>query len=119
MRWMLLLTLLTLSACKPARVREPELGNVARGKELILKHECWDCHRIPGIDREPGPGVPTSLDGFANSSTLGHESIENTRANLEQYIQKPKSIYTQAKMPGIGDAPIEARDIAAYLMTLD
>jgi cytochrome c2 len=118
-RRIFLLSLLALIACKPARVREPELGNAAHGKELIVKHECWDCHIIPGVDLKPGPGVPTSLDGFADSTTLCNDDIENTRANLEKYIQKPKSVYPQARMPGIGDAPEEARDIAAYLMTLD
>jgi cytochrome c2 len=83
---------LAFAACGARRAREPERGDVARGRELILKHECWDCHIIPGIDRAPGPGVPTSLAGFAEESSFANETIENTRENLETYIQKPKSI---------------------------
>lgn len=85
----------------------------------MVKHECYDCHIVPGIDRKPGPGVPVSLEAFADRDVITHGSIPLTRATLEQYIQKPKTVYPPALMPGIGDAPDEARDIAAYLLTLD
>lgn len=118
-RVLLLLSLAVFTACKPSRAQEPARGNADRGKELMITRECYDCHRIPGIDRAPGPGVPTSLDGFANRDRILNDSVDNTRANLEAYLQKPKSVYPQARMPGIGDRPDEAMDIAAYLMTLD
>ena len=99
--------------------REPERGSAEHGRELILKHECYDCHVIPGIDRRHGPGVPVSLEEFAGRNTISNGTVALTRATLEQYIQKPKTVNPRALMPGIGDAPDEARDIAAYLMTLD
>jgi cytochrome c2 len=113
------LVLVLFAACKPSRANEPQRGNAERGKELLIAHGCYDCHRIPGIDRAPGPGVPTSLEDFADRDRILNDSVENSRANLEAYLQKPKSVYPQARMPGIGDRPQEAMDMAAYLMTLD
>jgi cytochrome c len=117
-RHLLLFSILLIVACsRPPR--EPERGNAQRGRELIVRHECYDCHIIPGIDFKPGPGIPVSLAEFADRKTITSDAIPMTRATLEQYIQKPKSVYALALMPGIGTSPDEARDIAAYLMTLD
>lgn len=123
MRVRALVVLCTLAlmvvACRSRRAAEPERGNVARGRELVLLHECHSCHVIPGIDPKPGPGVRVSLAGFAERPRFAHGTLDNTRANLERYIQKPRTLYPSATMPGIGDRPSEAVDIAAFIMTLD
>jgi cytochrome c2 len=118
----LLVVLLFAAACGGGRLYlepEPGRGDVARGKELLVLHECYDCHIIPGIDRQPGPGVPTSLAGLARRERIVAKQVENTRDNLEAYLQYPKKTFPRALMPGLGDRPEAARDIAAYLATLD
>jgi cytochrome c len=96
-----------------------ELGDVRRGRELMIQRQCYDCHIIPGVPGKPGPGVPTSLAGFAKKKRFALGTVENTRANLEAYLQHPRKVFPRTAQPGIGDRPDEARDIAAYLMTLD
>lgn len=113
------LALLLATGCGSPSDAGPERGSVARGRELILRHECYDCHLIPGIDRKPGPGVPIPLDGFAERTMLRSTRIRLTREVLEQYLQRPRSVHPPSIMPGIGDRPEDARDIAAYLLTLD
>jgi cytochrome c2 len=115
---MLLAILVVASSCAK-RPSTPERGNASRGRELIVKNGCYDCHVIPGIDQKPGPGAPLSLDGVAVRRRIAAGAIENTRENLEAFIQHPRVLSPAATMPGIGEAPADARDIAAYLMTLD
>jgi cytochrome c len=114
----LLMILVVASSCAK-HPSVPARGDASHGRELIVKNGCYDCHVIPGIDRKPGPGAPLSLDGVAVRRRIAAGAIENTRENLEAFIQHPRALSPAATMPGIGDAPDDARDIAAYLMTLD
>ncbi|HEX7705242.1 MAG TPA: cytochrome C [Thermoanaerobaculia bacterium] len=119
---LLLVSFVLVSACGGGRLYlepEPGRGDAARGKELAVLHECYDCHIIPGIDRKPGPGVPSSLAGLARRDRIVAKQVENTRDNLETYLQYPKKVAPRSLMPGLGDRPEAARDIAAYLVTLD
>ena len=109
---------LLLAACGGAP-KYPNVGNVDRGRELIVKNGCYDCHVIPGIDRKPGPGVQLSLAGFATKSKMAYGNVQITPENVIAYIQKPKKVYERATMPGIGENKADATDMAAYLLSLD
>jgi cytochrome c2 len=95
------------------------IGDVDRGKALIIQNGCYDCHVIPGIDRKPGPGVQLSLKGFATKSKMAYGNVEITPANVIAYVQRPKTVFPRATMPGIGENERDATDMAAYLLSLD
>jgi cytochrome c len=107
-----------LAACnhpKPNRVVVG--GDPERGKVAIKKYACGACHIIPGIEgavgRESHP-----LFGFANRGDIA-ETVVNTPDNLVRWIQRPTEIRPRTRMPIMGVSEQEAKDIAAYLYTLD
>lgn len=92
-------------------------GNASRGKEMIGQYGCNVCHSIPGIEGPQGSLGP-SLAGLASRPLISQARVQNTPANLTQFIQEPASLNPQSSMPPIGLTPGDAQDIAAYLMTL-
>jgi cytochrome c len=91
-------------------------GNVARGKQVIVKYRCGSCHEIPGIQNANGVFGPP-LYQFARRSYIGGV-IPNTPSNLVRWIKAPPSIKPKTAMPTLGLSEKEARDAAAYLYTL-
>lgn len=94
-----------------------EAGEVAQGREIIRDLGCSACHTIPGV---PGPygQIGPSLDGFASRRYIGGV-LPNTSDNLLRWLQDPPAISPQTVMPNIGISEAEARDIAAYLGSLE
>jgi len=92
-------------------------GNVARGQQLVGQYGCNVCHIVPGIEGPQGSLGP-SLAGLASRPTISLGTVQNTRANLVQFIQNPASLNPQSTMAPVGVTPGDAEDIAAYLMTL-
>jgi riboflavin synthase len=119
MRRIAALFLLSLACTK----YEPKIvpgGNAERGRELVVTYDCIDCHTVPGIRDKPGAIQRISLDGVARLDRISRETIENTPENLVRYLQKPKELNPLTTMPGLGAArEQDARDLAAFLMTLD
>ena len=92
-------------------------GDAIRGTAAIQAYGCGACHTIPGIggaDANVGP----PLTKIALRSYIGGV-IKNTPENLIRWIQNPPAIDPQTAMPHLGVSEPEARDIAAYLYTLD
>jgi cytochrome c2 len=90
---------------------DPELGRAA-----VAARSCGGCHQIPGVRGASGRVGP-SLAGFSGRLFIGGRA-RNTPANLVQWIEDPHSIDPQNAMPPMGVGEKEARDIAAYLYTL-
>lgn len=112
------LALLVLAACgSPKAKREVVGGDPEQGKVAIKKYACGACHIIPGIEgavgRESHP-----LYGFANRGDIA-QTVVNTPENLVRWIRKPTDIRPRTRMPIMGVSEQEAKDIAAYLYTLD
>ncbi|MBK9265119.1 MAG: c-type cytochrome [Polyangiaceae bacterium] len=110
--------LLVLAACgSPKAKREVVGGDPEQGKVAIKKYACGACHIIPGIEgavgRESHP-----LYGFANRGDIA-QTVVNTPENLVRWIRKPTDIRPRTRMPIMGVSEQEAKDIAAYLYTLD
>ena len=121
---LLLLLLLATAACnrdeaakamKPVDV--PPIGNATRGKELVAQYGCNVCHVVPGIDGPQGALGP-SLAGLSARPTISFGTVQNTPENLVKYIQDPPAMNPQSSMPPIGLTDVDAKDIAAYLLTL-
>jgi cytochrome c2 len=99
-----------------ARVHALTGGDPLRGKVLIAAHACGGCHEVPGVAGATGHVGP-SLDGIAGRTYVAGR-LANTPDNLEHWIVDPQGVSPGVAMPPAGVSPEEARDIAAYLYTL-
>lgn len=78
---------------------------------------CHSCHTIPGVaGAEAVVGPP--LTGWAERVYIGGR-VANTPENLVRWIMDPHAIDQATAMPDVGVSEADARDIAAYLFTLD
>ncbi|GAB2934837.1 hypothetical protein GCM10027280_23380 [Micromonospora polyrhachis] len=97
----------------------PEAGSgyPARGAQLIEQYGCGSCHTVPGVDRADGLVGPPLTRFGARSYVAGE--LPNNAENLRHWIEDPQSVEPGTAMPDLGVGPIDAQDIAAYLLTLD
>jgi cytochrome c len=95
----------------------PPIGNAERGKALAAQYGCNVCHAVPGVEGPQGSLGP-SLAGVASRPAISFGTVQNTPENLVKYIQNPASLNPQSSMPPIGLTDVDAKDIAAYLLTL-
>jgi len=98
----------------PAEVPE---GDPARGARLIAELGCGSCHSVPGV-RDAHGLVGPPLDHFGRRAYIAGE-LTNNGANLQRWIRDPQSVEPGTAMPNLGVSEIDARDIAAYLLTLE
>ena len=98
----------------PAEVSD---GNPARGAQLITDYGCGTCHSVPGVRGANGLVGPP-LDHFGNRSYIAG-ALVNTGPNLQRWIRDPQEIEPGTAMPDLDVTPADARDIAAYLFTIE
>lgn len=91
-------------------------GNPHQGRELIVHYGCGSCHVIPGIYTARGLVGPPLY--FWSRRTMIAGEFPNTPDNLERWIENPPALEPGTAMPDVGVTPGQARDIAAYLYTL-
>jgi cytochrome c len=115
------LALAVLTGCD-ARV-EPDLAlrsvqgaSAERGKALLDRYQCGSCHAVPGA-RTGSPLVASPLDGWGRRSYIAGV-VPNTPHALQRWLQSPSSLRADATMPDLGVTERDARDIAAYLLSL-
>lgn len=96
--------------------QSPEEGNPAHGKVLIQRYGCGSCHVIPGIDTAHGMVGPPLF--FYSRRTVIAGELPNTPDNLTRWIMSPPAIEPETAMPNLGVTNTQARDITAYLYTL-
>lgn len=112
-----LLALLTLMGCA-RRDPGPTVpgGNSESGRKLIVSYGCGSCHSIPGVRGADGLVGPP-LDRFARRSFIAGQ-VTNNADFLIRWIEVPQAIEPGTAMPNLGVSESHARDIAAYLYTL-
>ena len=94
-----------------------EVGNAERGRNAMREYACIACHSIPGVtggDLHIGP----SLEGFCRREWIAGR-VPNTTDNLVAWLRDPQRIDPETAMPDMNVTPQHARDMAAYLETLD
>ena len=116
------LALLLLVACNRGEAAKtgsapPPVGDGARGPQLAAQYGCNVCHIIPGVEGPQGSLGP-SLQGLASRPSISMGAVQNTPANLVQFIQNPAALNPQSSMPPIAIPESDAKDLAAYLLTL-
>ena len=104
-------------APQPAVV-DPELRpDPARGKRAVQQHLCITCHEIPGVVGSNAPVGPP-LTGMAKRAVIAGV-LPNTPENLVRWLRAPQEVSPHNAMPDLGLTERDARDIAAFLRTLD
>jgi cytochrome c len=101
-----------------ANERASELtgGDPKKGPSLIVQFGCAGCHQIPGIRGPAGKVGPPLADVGARIYLAGR--VQNTPQGLIEWITDPRKIDPKSAMPTTGISQDEARDVAAYLLSL-
>ena len=92
------------------------LGDPAAGAEEIAAVGCGSCHKIPGIAGAEGLVGPP-LDHMGRRIYIAG-LLRNTPDNMVTWLKDPQSIVPGNAMPDMDLDEQQARDIAAYLETL-
>lgn len=116
------LGLLLLAGCDLGRDPAPARpllygGEATVGASLIRSYGCGTCHTIPGVRGAEGKVGPP-LTAFAYRSYIAG-NLSNDPQNLIAWIMDPQAIEPGTAMPNLGVTAAEARNIAAYLYTLE
>jgi cytochrome c1 len=91
-------------------------GAPQRGMQVIAMKGCGSCHTIPGITGARGlVGPPLSY--FSRRTMIAGE-LPNQPQNLMRWVKSPQSVEPHTAMPNLGLNDQQARDVAAYLYTL-
>jgi cytochrome c len=113
-------TAVVVAACSsPGTNQAPAVahsGDPAHGEQLIENYGCGSCHVIPGVRQADGLVGPP-LTSFGRRSYIAGE-LTNNDANLQRWIENPPAVEPGTAMPNLGVSPLDARDIAAYLLSL-
>lgn len=115
----LVFVLLGSAACEDrvARAAMVTGGDPEHGREEAHHHGCGSCHTIPGV-----PGATTlvgpPLNHMAKRAYIAG-TLPNTPDNMRRWIQHPQQVKPNNAMPEVPMSDAEARDIAAYLFTLE
>jgi cytochrome c2 len=92
------------------------VGDPHRGERLVDTQACGSCHIVPG--HAVGWGrVGPPLTGFGRRTVIAG-MLPNTPDNLVRWLQTPQAVKPRTAMPDMALSQGEARDIAAYLYTL-
>jgi cytochrome c1 len=117
----LLCSLLTaLAACGPpfgGLERPRGSGDAERGRAALAELECGVCHVIPGVSG-PRSHVGPPLAGFAHSVYVAGR-FPNTPDVLARWVRDAPALAPETAMPAVAMSETQARDIAAYLLTLE
>lgn len=92
-------------------------GSVEAGRFVTQQYLCATCHVIPGIvgaTQHVGP----PLGGIAGRAYLGGV-LPNTPENMVRFLRDPQAVDPLSAMPALGLTEQDARDVAAFLSTLD
>jgi cytochrome c2 len=106
-----------ISGCKEVPVvNAGTAGSADRGRATIAMYGCGKCHTIPGIRGANGVVGPP-LESVARRTYIGG-NFANTPDNLTRWIMAPQTMKPKTAMPSLGLSEPQARDVVAYLETL-
>lgn len=107
-----------LPAHRPPRpVEAASTGDAKAGRRATEQYLCATCHTIPGVvgaNRHVGP----PLNGIGGRQYIAG-IVSNTPDNMVRFLKDPQQLDPMSAMPALGLTDKDARDIAAYLYTLD
>lgn len=92
-------------------------GDPEAGRKKLSMRGCGSCHFIPGVPRAEGKNAP-SLAGWSGRRTFLNK-FPNTPAELEKWLDRPSHRKPGTNMPDIVLSPQDARDMTAYLFSIN
>ena len=94
-------------------------GDAARGRAIVVRgnHGCTACHAIPGIALPRGIAGPP-LAGMAQRAFIAGE-LPNKPDVLVAFLMNPPRLVPKTGMPDVRLSLDQARDVAAFLYTLE
>ena len=104
-------------ACGRLQAAPSQPVDLERGKRALYQYACNACHTIPGVTGSK-PHVGPPLDGMARRNLIGGK-LANTPENMVRWLRHTREVDPLTAMPDMGVSERDARDIAAYLATLD
>lgn len=105
-----------MEGCGPSGAPPGGSGNPAEGRTEVTRQQCGACHEIPGVQQASGLVGPP-LEHFGRRTMIAG-LLPNTPDNLVRWLRNPQAITPGNAMPDVGLTDRQARDIAAYLDTL-
>ena len=95
----------------------PTSDAAAKGLTLFQTSTCINCHAIRGV---PGANasVAPDLTHVASRKQLGAGILENTPANMRQWLKNPQHIKSGVLMPDFNFTDQQLDELGAYLNTL-
>lgn len=111
---------LVAAACRDEPAPRPPgaaVGDPTAGVAAIEVYGCGACHSIPGVEGADSLVAPPLHSWSERSFIAG--TLPNDLPNLVSWIQDPDAVEPGTAMPDLGVSDADARDIAAYLLTLD
>ncbi|MEH6699396.1 MAG: c-type cytochrome [Brevundimonas sp.] len=113
-----LVVLASLSACGTdvAEQHPMPAGSPEAGLEVIRATGCAACHVVPGVEWPMGRTGP-SLEGFAARPLIAG-SLSNDPDTLTAFVRNAPALSPESAMPPMPLTDTQARDVAAYLYTL-
>ncbi|PLC51831.1 cytochrome C [Pollutimonas subterranea] len=96
---------------------DAQLGDAAAGQKALQQYLCVACHAIPGVvgaNHHVGP----PLAGIASRQYIAGV-LPNTPANMLRWLRNPTDVDPLSAMPDLDVSEQDARDIAAFLYTLN
>jgi mono/diheme cytochrome c family protein len=91
-------------------------GGAERGRVALQQYACVTCHVIPDVVGAANPVGP-SLAGIAQRKYLAG-TLPNSRESMIRWLRAPQLIAPGSAMPNLGVSERDARDMAAFLETL-
>jgi len=92
-------------------------GDENRGRTALAEHGCGACHVIPGVRGADGRTGPP-LASYSRFAYLAGKFPQQPEL-LAQWIADPASLAPRTAMPAVPMSEQQARDMAAYLYSLD
>lgn len=99
-------------ASQPQGIPDPGRGIVA-----LRQYGCATCHRIPGVVGADTPVGPPLAHLARRSFIAG--AVANDAPDLIRWLRAPQKLHPGSAMPDLGVTERDARDMAAYLYTLE
>lgn len=107
---------IVLAGCSDPAMQQ--LGtDAANGRLLLRQFGCGECHTIPGVANARG-NVGPPLTHVARRTYLAGR-VPNRPEAMAQWIRDPQRFDPMTRMPDLQVSEAHARDMVAYLFTLD